>query len=113
MALLKKAIKENIVAGENKYKYDEEKIGQVLEANETENYCMISVITRDGITTIEHNVPVKCKEFPEIGDYVELKEQFRKFTIVGIYDPTNLNTNLDGDIYSDIYGGGTNGYVGY
>ena len=30
MAILKKAIKENIVAGENKYKYDEEKIGHIF-----------------------------------------------------------------------------------
>ena len=113
MAILKKAIKDNVIAGENKYKYDEEKKGIVIDTNETENYCMISVVTRDGVTSIEHNVPVKCKEFPKIGDIVEIKEQFKKFTITGIYDETNFNTNLEGDIFSDIYGGGTNGYVGY
>lgn len=113
MAILKKAIRDNIITGENKYKNDGEKIGQVIATNEAENCCMVSVITREGIGSIEHNVKVKCDEFPEVGDYVEMKEQFKRYTIVGIHKPTDLNTNLDGDIYSDIYSGSTNGYVGY
>ena len=113
MAMLKKAIKDNVMTGENKYKYDEEKIGQVIDCNEPENRCTVSVITRDGISAIEYNVYVKTKEFPQIGDYVELKEQFRKFTVVGILADDMFETNLDGDIYTSIYSGATNGYVGY
>lgn len=113
MGLLKETIKNNMITGENKYKYDEDKRGQVIETNEAENRCTVSVITRDGIASIEHNVYVKCDKFPDVGDYVELKEQFKKFTIVGIVNDTDLNTELDGDIYSGIYGGSTNGFVGY
>ncbi len=113
MAMLKKAIKDNVMTGENKYKYDEEKIGQVIDCNEPENRCTVSVITRDGISAIEYNVYVKTKEFPQIGDYVELKEQFRKFTVVGILADDMFETSLDGDIYTSIYSGATNGYVGY
>ena len=113
MAILKKTIKDNLMTGENKYKYDEEKIGQVIDCNEKENRCTISVITRDGISAIEYNVYVKCKDFPDIGDFVELKEQFRKFTVVGILDNNDLNTAIDSDIYSSLYGGAVNGYVGY
>jgi hypothetical protein len=113
MAMLKKAIKDNVMAGENKYKYDEDKIGQVLECNEPENRCTVSVITRDGISAIEYNVYVRSKKFPKVGDYVELKEQFRKFSVVGILNDDDLETSLNGDIYTNIYGGATNGYVGY
>lgn len=112
MSLLKKAIQNNVITGENKYKYDEEKRGQVIETNEPENRCTVSVITRDGISSVEYNVYVKCKDFPNVGDYVELKEQFKKFTIVGIVNDADFNTELEGDIYSS-YGGSTNGYVGY
>lgn len=112
MGLLKKTIKDNIMGTENKYKYDDEKIGQVIEASETENRCTIYVITRDGISSVEYNVFVKCDKFPNVGDYVELREQLKKFTIVGIYNPDEFNTVLEGDIYSGIYGGAINGYVG-
>ena len=113
MSMLKKAIQNNVITGENKYKYDEEKRGQVIETNEPENRCTVSVITRDGISSIEYNVYVKCEKFPEVGDIVELKEQFKKFTIVGIINEADFNTELEGDIYSCIYGGATNGFVGY
>lgn len=113
MGMLKKAIKDNVMSGNTKYKGINEKIGQVLDSNENEKTCTISVITRDGISSIEYNVIVKCEEFPSVGDYVALKEQYKKFTIEGIIDVKDLNTALNGDIYSDIYGGGVNGYVGY
>lgn len=112
MAFLKKAIKDNVMTGQNKYMNDDEKIGLVIETNEPENRCTIFIITREGVSSAEYNVPVKCDKFPDIGDYVEVTEQFKKFTIVGIYDTTDLNTNLDGDIYC-MYGGAINGYVGY
>ena len=113
MSMLKKAIRDNVIGGENKYKYDEDKKGQVLDANEPENRCTVSVITRDGISSIEYNVYVKCDKFPKVGDFVELKEQFKKFTIVGIINDADYNTELEGDVYSCIYGGATNGFVGY
>ena len=112
MSILKQTIKDNLLATEKKYNNDGEKVGQVIETNEPENRCTIFLITRDGVSSIEYNVLVKCDKFPKMGDLVEVREQFKKFTIVGIYDKNDLNTNLDGDIYSAIYGGAINGYVG-
>lgn len=115
MAILKKAIKDNIMTTESKYKNDGEKIGQVIETNEAENVCTIFLVTRDGVSSTEYNVPVDLinGKFPKMGDFVKVKEQFKKFTIVGIYDKENLNTELSGDIYPSTYGGAVNGYVGY
>ena len=112
MAVLKTAIKDNIMSVESKYKYDGEKIGQVIETSKAENTCTIYVITRDGISSVEYNVLVKSKKFPKVGDLVELNEQFKKFTIVNIFDEEQYNTILEGDIYSNQYGGAINGYVG-
>lgn len=111
MAILKNTIKNNVMSGQNKYKNDDEKIGHVIEVNEPENRCTIFLINREGVQTVEYNVLVKCDKFPKPGDLVEVREQFKKFTVVGIYD-SNLNTNLSGDIYC-MYGGAVNGYVGY
>ena len=111
MAILKKAIKNNVMSGQNKYKNDDEKIGHVIEVNEPENRCTIYLINREGVQTVEYNVLVKCDKFPKPGDLVEVREQFKKFTVVGIYD-SNLSTNLSGDIYC-MSGGAVNGYVGY
>ena len=102
MSILGKAIRNNIISGNNKYKNDEEKIGQVIQTNEPENTCTVSVITRDGISSIEYNVIVKKENwFPEVGDYVEVKEQFKRFFIVGPVNIADMNTNLEGDIYTD------------
>lgn len=113
MALLKNTIKNNIMTTESKYKYDGEKVGRVIEVNEPEKRCTIFVITRDGVSSIEYNVPVTEGKVPEMGDLVRVKEQFKKFSIIGIYDKTDYDTTLEGDIYSCIYGGAINGYVGY
>lgn len=112
MAVLKTAIKDNIMGTESKYKYDGEKVGQVIEANKGENTCTIYVITRDGISSVEYNVLVKSKKFPKVGDLVEIKEQFKKFTIVDIFNKEEYNTYLESDIYSNQYSGAINGYVG-
>lgn len=112
MALLKDTIKNNIISNQNKYMNDDERVGHVIEANEAENRCTVYLITRDGITSVEYNVTVKCDKFPKPGDMVEVKEQFKKFTVVGIYNQIDFNdTNLEGDIYC-MYGGAVNGYVG-
>lgn len=113
MALLKNTIKNNIMSTESKYKYDGEKIGRVIEVNEPEKRCTIFIITRDGVSSIEYNVLVTEGKVPKMGDLVKVKEQFKKFTIVGIYEEMDLDTTLQGDIYSCIYGGAINGYVGY
>ncbi len=114
MSFLKTAIKQNIMTTESKYKYDGEKIGEVIETNEPENRCTVYVVTRDGIASVEYNVVVdkKIKKFPKEGDFVRITEQFKKFTIIEIFDKSDLNTNLDGDIYPSTYGGAINGYVG-
>lgn len=113
MSLLKDTIKRNIMTSESKYKYDGEKIGQVIEVNESEKCCTIFVITRDGVSSIEYNVLVTEGKVPKMGDFVKVKEQFKKFTIIGIYDKTNFDSTLEGDVYSSVYGGAVNGYVGY
>lgn len=113
MSLLKDTIKRNIMAPEGKYKYDGEKIGRVIEVNEAEKRCTIFIITRDGVSSIEYNVPVMEGKTPKMGDLVKVKEQFKKFTITGIYDNSEFDTTLDGDIYTNTYGGAINGYVGY
>lgn len=112
MAKLKTAIKDNVMSVESKYKYDGEKLGQVIEVNKAENTCTIYLITRDGINSVEYNVIVRSKKFPKVGDFVEVKEQFRKFTITNIFNEEEYNTYLENDIYSNQYSGAINGYVG-
>lgn len=111
MAILKNTIKNNVMSAQNKYMNDGEKVGQVIETNEPENRCTIFLVNREGVTTVEYNVIVKCDKFPKPGDFVEVIEQFKKFTVVGIYNELDLNTDLSGDIYC-MYGGAINGYVG-
>lgn len=113
MSILKNTIKNNLMSTESKYKYDGEKVGQVIEVNEGEKCCTIFLITRDGVSSAEYNVPVIEGKMPKMGDYVKVKEQFKKFTIVGIYDKSDYETILEGDIYSALYSGAINGYVGY
>lgn len=112
MAVLKTAIKDNIMSVESKYKYDGEKIGQVIEVNKATKTCTIYVVTRDGISSVEYNVLVKCEKLPKVGDLVEINEQFKKFTITGIFNQEEYNTILESDIYTNEYSGAINGYVG-
>ena len=114
MALLKDTIKNNIISNQNKYMNDDERVGHVIEANEAENRCTIYLVTRDGVTSVEYNVIVdkSIKKFPKVGDFVKVKEQFKKFTIVEIYKKSDFNTNLNGDIYPSAYGSSINGFVG-
>ena len=113
MALLRDTIKNNLMTGDNKYKNDGEKVGQVIEVNEVEKICTIFIITRDGISSVEYNVPVIEGKVPKIGDLGRVNEQFKKFTIVGKYDKADYDTVLQNDIYSAVYGGAVNGFVGY
>lgn len=112
MSILGKSIKNNIMTGENKYKNDLQKIGQVININDNNTYT-VSVITRDGISSIEYNVTSKLKDdAPKKGDFVELSENFKRFTITGLLNNEDM-TMLNGDVYSNVYGGATNGFVGY
>ncbi len=113
MASLKKTIKDNLMTGDNKYKNDGEKVGQVIDVNECEKYCTIFIVTRDGISSVEYNVPVIEGKVPKIGDLVKVNEQYKKFSIVGIYNKADYDTVLQNDIYSAVYGGAVNGFVGY
>lgn len=112
MAVLKTAIKDNIMSVESKYKYDGEKIGQIIEVNKAEKTCTMYVVTRDGISSVEYNVMIKCEKLPKVGDLVEVSEQFKKFTVIGIFNQEEYNTILEGDIYTNQYSGAINGYVG-
>ena len=118
---LGKAIKDNLITGTTKYKNDQEKIGEVLSINEDANTCTVNVITRDGINDVIYNVMVKFGDdgtipwFPEIGDYVKIIEQNKRFMIIGKVDLTLMNETklaLYSDVYADITGSG-GGYVGY
>lgn len=118
---LGKAIKANIIAGSTKYKNNQEKIGEVLSINEDSNTCTVNVVTRDGISEVIYNVKVDFNLdgvipwFPEIGDYVKIVEQNKRFLITGKIDLTLMNETkqkLYTDIYPDITTGG-GGFIGY
>ncbi len=119
--MLKRAIKANVVANATKYKNDQEKIGKVIGVNEDTNTCTISVITRDGIPEVIYNVRLELNFdglipwSPEVGDYVRLAEQNKRFIIIGKVDLSSINeaqTTLYDDVFPDNTTGGC-GYFGY
>lgn len=107
MSNLSSAIKSKVTATNNKYVNEQEKYGRVLKADEADNKCQISVISRDGISQVFYNVPVmynqsddsKISWFPKVGEQVFIRERNKNYVIVGpvIMRP---NTNLTYDIYS-------------
>ena len=118
---LGKAIKSNIITGTTKYKNNQEKIGEVIGTNKDANTCTVNVITRDGIQEVIYNVRVNFNDdgfipwFPDVGDYVKVTEQNKRFTITGKINLTLMNEtklNLYSDVYPDITSGG-GGFVGY
>ena len=118
---LKKIIKSNIVSKSTKYNNDQEKIGKVIGVNKDANTCTVSVVTRDGIPEVVYNVRIllDCKGIipwkPEVGDYVRLTEQNKRFVITGKVDLTSINeanTTLYDDVYPDNTAGGC-GYFGW
>ena len=117
----KKTIKSNIVSKSTKYNNDQEKIGKVVGVNEDANTCTVNVITRDGISEVVYNVRVILDHkgiipwFPDVGEYVRITEQNRRFVITGKVDKTSINeakTTLYDDIFPDNTTGGC-GYFGY
>lgn len=119
---LGKAIKNNIVSPYNKYNIDQEKIAEILTADKEKNAYTISFITKDGISDVVYNVPVKptidgsVPWAPKEGDLVEIKEQHQRILIIGkALTPDELNdtTTLDADIYSNTLNGALGGYLGF
>ena len=120
--MLSKAIKSNIITNTIKYKNEQEKIGEVIDADNDMNCCVVNIINRDGITTTAYNVKVQLSEdgtsipwFPEPGDYVKLTEQYKRFVIIGKINLDTINNSsysLYSDVFSDNTGAG-GGFVGY
>lgn len=116
MGMLSKAIKSDILTGNTKYRSGQEKIGEIIEYNEDNRTCTVSLTTRDGINSVIYDVLCqldaegnKIPWDPKPGDYVRVQEQYKRFIIVGKVDLNKLNattTALYNDIYPDNTGGG-------
>lgn len=115
MSNLKSAIKGKITAGNNKYVNQQQKSATVIETNQSDNYCTISAITRDGIQQVFYKVPVLYNSnnegtvswFPSKGEQVQVVENNKNFTITGPIQ-TRPNISMSYDIYSygsDDFGG--------
>lgn len=119
MGQIGNTIKNNIINRNNKYKIDQEKIAKVLEVSNSGIYT-ISVINRDGINTVEYNVPLRKINTstglvtwePQVGQLVTVQESDKRFVITGLYDE-EINSSTKYDFYSDTFNGSTGGYVGY
>lgn len=101
---LTSAIKGKITAGNNKYTGEQNKVGQVIHGNESDNRCVISVVTRDGISQVFYNVPVLyttvdktlASWFPANGEQVCVMERNKTYVITGpVVDRPNINTEYD------------------
>lgn len=112
---LKTAIKGKIIAGDNKYNTQQQKSAIVIETNQSDNYCTISLITRDGIQQVFYKVPVLYEKdnggtitwFPTKGEEVRVLENNKNYTIMGpvISRPT-VNTSFDIYSYGSLDSGG-------
>lgn len=119
---LKRTIKSNIVSKSTKYNNNQEKIGKVVGINEDAGTCTVNVITREGIPETMYNVRILMDHagglipwFPDVGDYVRLTEQNKRFVVTGKVEKTSINeakTSLYDDVYPDNTSGGC-GYFGY
>ena len=120
--MLSKAIKANILTGTFKYKNDQEKIGEVLEADKENNNYVVYLINRDGIASTIYNVKLQMDHdgqsidwAPEKGEYVKVIEQHKRFIITGKITLDTINAASQtyyNDIYADTTGQG-GGYAGY
>ena len=108
MSNLSSAFRNKLIAGNNKYINPQDKQATVLQANEAENKCVISVVSRDGIRQVYYNVPViygaldtnSISWFPAGGDEVLVTEKNKMYTIIGPLVQTP-NTTKDYDVYSE------------
>ncbi|MGL5507546.1 MAG: hypothetical protein ACRDB0_06565 [Paraclostridium sp.] len=119
MSRLGKAIKNNIVAPHDKYSITQEKVAEVLDADERLECCDILYINVDGIPTTATKVPVKTGNglfawFPKAGDKVEIREQGKRVIIVGEskeHKAVAEDTSAELDYYSNLLSGTTGGYL--
>lgn len=104
MSNIKDVIKARITASNNKYNGQQQKSATVIKANQSENYCTIYLITRDGIPQVLYKVPVLYTQdsegsvswFPEDGDEVRVLENNKNYTITGpIINRPNVSTSFD------------------
>ena len=115
MGMLSKAIKSDVITGSTKYRNSQEKIGQIIELNEDDGTCTVSLTTRDGINSVIYNVRFKDSKDGTIpwkakaGEYVRLEEQYKRFVVTGQIELNTLNQNglsYFSDYYADSTGGG-------
>lgn len=98
------AFKGKLIAGNNKYVNQQEKKATVIEGNQADNRCVISVISRDGIGQVFYNVPVLygtaddtlISWFPENGEDVMVTEKNKMYVITGpLMNRPNIYTDYD------------------
>lgn len=113
---LKNTFRNNIVAPYSKHNTSQEKLGEVLAADEKRNVCTISYKNVDGMLVIKDDVVVLRNSvkgvvagFPEVGDYVEIEEVGKIIRITGIVDKSRLtaenNSNNDSQAGAATYSG--------
>lgn len=105
---LSSAFKSKLIAGNNKYINQHEKKAVVIQANESENKCVISTVNRDGVPQVFYNAPVvygtvdssSVSWFPQDGEEVLVTEKNKTYVITGplVQMP---NVNKEYDCYSE------------
>lgn len=102
------AFKGKLIAGNNKYVNQQEKVATVIEANQADNRCVISAVNRDGISQVYYNVPVVFSTaddtliswFPQNGEEVLVTEKNKTYVINGPY-MKRPNVYTDYDYYTE------------
>lgn len=116
MSDFKNTIKGRMFSTNTKNYSSLEKIAQVIDKSpDQDNSYTISVVGSDGVKSIYEDVCVRfdasittLKKEPQIGDYVYVKEDFRRFVIVGIYEEYQEKSLYD-DIYTNLFNGAGGG----
>lgn len=117
---LKNTFRNNVVAPYSKHNTAQEKLAEVLAADEKRNVCSISYKNIDGMLVVKDDVPVKNNSlkgvvsgFPKAGDYVEIEEVGKVIRITGLIEKSRLTTenssNNDSQAGPSSYGG----FLGY
>jgi hypothetical protein len=106
MGSLSDSIRGRITSTNNKYNNKQEKKAIVIKGNQSDNLCIISSVTRDGIPQIFYNVPViytsdddSVKWFPKDGEEVCVVENNKNYSITGPVIKNAVSTTPY-DIYS-------------
>ncbi len=106
MGTLSDSIRGRITSTNNKYNNKQEKKAIVIKGNQADNLCIISSVSRDGVSKVFYNVPVvytsaeeDVKWFPKDGEEVRVVENNKSYSIVGPVVTTAIST-APYDIYS-------------